>query len=532
MTSGCLFRWVEAGAAQGGARKVAVLAGNGQQRLTFSELIHGARGIAASLQARSVGRGDRVAVWMDKSPRSVQVLLGAMAAGAAYLPLDPRSPPSRCALILNDARPKALFVDGPRAAMALTLAREVDGGIPTLVRDAPPEVTDGATLLSDVLRTPHRPLPPADPDALAYILYTSGSTGTPKGVMHTHRSALAFTEWVVRTFDVTSDDVFTSHAPFHFDLSISDLYASLGRGARVHLISQVEAMIPQWLVRKLAEWEVTVWYSVPSALVSMLEKGGLAQARLPRLRTVLFAGEVFPPAQLRRLREVLPAVELANLYGPTETNVCTWHRVPSGLPSEEQPLPIGIGCDHMQSFAVDDEGRQIGVGEVGTLWAAGPNLMAGYFRPGGERGAGLAPDPRGGDAVCYDTGDRVRLRTDGGFDFLGRRDHQIKTRGYRVELGEIEAAALRDPRISEAVACALPDPAVGHRIAMAVVPREGKHLTVTEVRNACADKLPGYMVPERILVRDALPRTSTGKADRNQLRALLDTDTVEEGQGE
>ncbi len=516
MTNGCLFRWIEAGAAKGGADKIAVLSGKGGEHLTFRELLEGARGLGAFLQARGVGRGDRVAVWMDKSPRSVQALLGVLASGAAYLPLDPRSPASRCALILADAEPAALIADAPHADSAMELSREA--GIRTVVTHE---------TFAEVLQTPPRELPTPDADALAYILYTSGSTGTPKGVMHTHRSALAFCDWVVRTFRVTEHDVFTSHAPFHFDLSISDLWASLGSGARVHLISQVEAMIPQWLVRKLGEWEVTVWYSVPSALVSMMESGGLERAKLPRLRTVLFAGEVFPPPQLRRLRELLPRVDLCNLYGPTETNVCTWYRVPPGLPSAELPLPIGAACDHMQAFAVDDSGREISVGEVGTLWSSGPNLMAGYFRKGGVRGTGLAPDPRGGEAVCYDTGDRVRLRGDGGYDFLGRRDHQVKTRGYRVELGEIENAALRDPRVSEAVACALPDPAIGHRLAMAVVPRAGQRLTVNEVRNACAEKLPGYMVPERILVRDELPRTSTGKADRNRLKVLIEDERGE-----
>ena len=521
MTDGCLYRWVEAGAAAGGADKLAVLSGSGRSHLTFRELLEGARGIAASLQAQGVKRGDRVAVWMDKSPRTVQVLLGILASGAAYLPLDPRSPAARCALILENARPVALFADEPHAEAAKALTVEAQSEL-TLY---------GPHELERALRMPHRPLPPPDPDALAYILYTSGSTGTPKGVMHTHRSALAFCDWIVRTFSVTADDVFTSHAPFHFDLSISDLWASLGRGARVHLISQLEAMSAPWLVRKLSEWEVTVWYSVPSVLVSMMEKGGLQRAKLPKLRCVLFAGEVFPPPQLRRLRELLPRVDLSNLYGPTETNVCTWYRVPTGLPSAERPLPIGAACDHMSAFAVDETGREVKPGEVGTLWSAGPNLMAGYFRASGERGAGLQPDPRGGEAVCYDTGDLVRRREDGGFDFLGRRDHQIKTRGYRVELGEVENAALRDPRVSEAVACALPDPKVGHRIAIAVVPREGHRLSVNEVRNVCADRLPGYMVPERIFVRDELPRTSTGKADRKELGALFEREQEQDHEG-
>lgn len=473
----------------------------------FEALLRGARGLAAALKHSGIGRGDRVGVWMEKSPATVQVLLGILASGAAYVSLDPKSPALRCRTISEDAALSAMFVDSAHLQHA------------EMIANASPEclLIAGDEQIAAALDREPEPLPEVRTGDPAYILYTSGSTGKPKGVVHTHASALAFVDWVHRVIRPGPDDVFSSHAPFHFDLSVSDLYASLSVGAQVRLIDSVEAMVPSWLCRKVAEWGVTVWYSVPSALVSMLDQGGLAAGRWPSLRALFFAGEVFPTPQLRRLREALPEVPLLNLYGPTETNVCTWYEVPRELPEGNAPIPIGCACDHLETFALTDAGKVSAVGEEGSLWVLGANLMSGYFRADGTPAVGLKPDPRGGDALAYDTGDRVVVRPDGGYDFRGRRDHQIKTRGYRVELNEIESAALAHPNVLEAVAWAIPHPRYGNRLAITAVPRNGVVLEPEMVRAICAERLPTYMVPEVVDVRPVLPRTSTGKADRNAL---------------
>ncbi|MBI3417737.1 MAG: amino acid adenylation domain-containing protein [Verrucomicrobia bacterium] len=501
---------------------------NSDGSLSYQQLLSGARGIAATLREAGVGRNDRVGIWMDKTPACVQTILGVLMAGAAYVPLDPRAPWRRCRTIALDCCFAAIAVDAPKLA---SLADFLEGQSPRLVliEDQTLERTTAALGPSDTIRSElvavaatrdAGDLTEPSPEDLAYILYTSGSTGTPKGVVHTHASALAFTQWVRQRFGIVATDVFSSHAPFHFDLSIADLYASLGSGATVRLISSTEGMLPPFLVKSITEWKITIWYSVPSILVAMLDKGGIEQHGLPTLRILFFAGEVFPTAQLRRLRRSLPGVGLYNLFGPTETNVCTYYEVPAQIPDElAAPIPIGRACEHMETFVLDDEGREAAVGREGTLWAKGGNLMRGYWNDPARTEATLRPDPRGRTGLAYCTGDRVRLHSDGNYEFLGRRDHMIKTRGYRVELGDIEGALAGFPGVLEAVATALPDPAIGNRIVASVVSQTGRELDIASLRSHCKQCLPIYMLPDAIEVRSAFPRTSTGKVDRTALRS-------------
>lgn len=288
----------------------------------------------------------------------------------------------------------------------------------------------------------------------------------------------------------------------------------------MRLFGSTEAMLPPYLVRQITECGITVWYSVPSALVSMLDRGGLEAAGLPTLRLLFFAGEVLPTPQLRRLRRALPGAGLYNLFGPTETNVCTYYEVPAEIPDGlTAPVPIGRACEHMETFVLDDGGRVVGAGTEGTLWVKGSNLMQGYWNDRERTDAALRPDPRGRAGLAYCTGDRVRLQPDGDYEFLGRRDHMVKTRGYRVELGEIECALTAHPAVLEAVAVPLPDAAAGNRIVASVVPRSGALAAGEALRAFCRERLPIYMVPESVEVRRELPRTSTGKADRSALRS-------------
>ncbi len=465
---------------------------------------------------------------MEKTPWCVQAILGTMWAGAAYVPLDPRTTWRRCRTIASDCFPTAWVVD----AAHLSVLSDVLAGIDTRLvlvdcdegdrlaqmRSSLPTVAFESLQSARSASSARDPLP--GPDDLAYILYTSGSTGTPKGVAHTHGSGLSFTCWVQKTFGVVPEDVFSSHAPFHFDLSISDLYASLGIGASVHLISTAEAMLAPYLVRQVPKWDITIWYSVPSILIAMLDIGELENRGFGHVHTLFFAGETFPTPQLRRLRLALPQTRLFNLFGPTETNVCTYYEIPPDIAGDEvAPIPIGRACENLETWVMDDLGRELGVGEVGTLWVRGGNLMQGYWNDAERTAKMLAPDPLGRPGFACNTGDRVRLRPDGNYDFLGRRDHMIKTRGYRVELGEIEYTICLHPSVLEAVASALPDSKVGNRIVASVVPRAGQVLDPKELRAFCGSHLPTYMVPDEVETLDALPRTSTGKVDREKLRS-------------
>lgn len=523
MMSQTLIDLMDEGASRATPSKIAIHSSN--TSLSYEQLKRGAEGIAASLTHAGISRGERVGVWMDKTPSCVQSLLGIMMAGAAYVPLDPRAPWRRCRIIIEDCDLAGLVVDAPHFQV---LPQLLDGlTIKLTLTEGQVDENLANYFLKNSLKSQPldramttRPMTLSSPEAddLAYILYTSGSTGTPKGVMHSHRSAIAFVHWVQNTFEINHDDVFSSHAPFHFDLSISDLYASLGSGASVHLISTMEGMLAPYLVAKMAEWKITIWYSVPSILSDMLNIGSLEEHGFGKVRIIFFAGEVFPIAQLRRLRRALPSVQLANLYGPTETNVCNYYIVPKDMPDNQSaPIPIGKVCEHMEGFILNEEGSEVTEGKEGTLWIKGDNLMQGYWNNPERSSKDLREDPRGLPGMAYCTGDRVRKIDKGEYDYLGRLDHMVKTRGYRVELGEIENTLNCHPQVLEAVCCALADDKIGARIVASLVVRAGQTLDISALRAFCRERLPIYMTPDKIEVRETLPRTSTGKVDRQSL---------------
>lgn len=483
--------------------------------LTYGQLSRRSSAFAAALVDAGVRRGDRVALFLPKSVDAVTAIYGIMMAGAAYVPIDPKSPVLRAATIARDCTVAAVVTTPDRAAMLLEglgdhrprcviLAGEdvpaPDLGVPTMLLD---EAAGGAGLM--------RPVPVVDTD-LAYILYTSGSTGTPKGVMLTHRHALTFIEWCASAIGSTPQDRFSNHAPFHFDLSVFDLYLAAYGGASVSVVPDEQAYFGRDLATFIREERISVWYSVPSALMVLTRAMGEGES-FPELRSVVFAGEVYPTKHLRALASVVPNADLWNLYGPTETNVCTYYRV-DDLP-DDGPIPIGRACENAEVFAITDDGKLAGVGEEGELHVRGSAVMKGYWGSPERSAEVLVQHPlqTGTLELVYRTGDLVRLRADGDYDFIGRRDHQIKSRGYRIELGEVEAALHADPHLDSAVAVAVPHEDWGSAIVAFVVPKNHE-VTEIEIKREAARRLPRYMVPARVEVRSNLPTTSTGKIDR------------------
>jgi amino acid adenylation domain-containing protein len=501
--------------------------------LTYRELDRLSNKMARALLRLGVEPGDRVGLLATKSAASVAGIYGVLKARGCYVPLDPKAPAQRLSYLVRDSGTVVILTDEARMPVATALVGNVPGLRAVVMASSPglPEhaaepaiATAQSTAIvpwAAVVTEPGDPLPEerATETDLAYILYTSGSTGTPKGVMISHRNSLTFVEWAAAAAGLSEEDRVCSPAPLHFDLSVFDVFATCHAAACLAVIPDGGATFPVSIAEWLELEQISVWYSVPSVLTLLACFGNLRRFDLSRLRTVIFAGEVFPPKYLARLMAELPHRRYLNWYGPTETNVCTAFEVPAGR-AEEGPIPIGKPCANTEVFAVTSEGRRVSrPGEVGELYVRGPSLMRGYWGLPAKSREALVRNPfrADHDDLVYRTGDLVTLEPAGNYIYLGRRDLMVKVRGYRVELEEVEAAMARHPVIREAAVLPLPDELLGIRL-RAVVSADGAgNLTCDEVLNHCRQLLPSYMVPDIVEFRAALPRTSTGKVDRASL---------------
>jgi amino acid adenylation domain-containing protein len=495
------------------------------REMTYRQLEVAANRIAHQLARLNVRRGDRVGLYLEKSADALACIYGVLKAGAAYVPLAPDAPPTRLARTLRHAGIRVLLsgtelawrwpaVAGPESPVEFVIC--VNGPADGLHQPLGAAMLDATHLARQPATRPDLTI---DPDDLAYILYTSGSTDVPKGVMLTHRNAMSFVSWAVREFALTRQDRLSNHAPLHFDLTVFDLYAAAAVAAPVVIVPRDVAMFSAELAAFVRARKISVWYSVPSAVNMLASRGGLGPGQLSRLRLVLFAGEVFPMGQLRRALQVIPDADFYNLYGPTETNVCTFYRVTRPLAQDRTSIPIGQPIDGVELFCLTDDGRPARAGEQGELWVSGPTVMRGYLGDPEHTAQALsAPDPARPEVIAYRTGDLVARDEDWQWHFFGRRDSQIKSRGYRIELGEIEATLGAHPSVVECAVIPVPDVVYGNRIKAYVV--TGEAVTATGLAGYTRKFLPSYMVPWSFDRVTALPRTSTGKVDYQALKKL------------
>jgi amino acid adenylation domain-containing protein len=488
--------------------------------MSYRRLDEQSNRLARLLRERGVRRGDRVGLYFPKAIESVVSMLGILKAGAVYVPLDPQAPAKRCAYIIANCGMRALIAtDAKLRGLASGLPPSVKFSV--LVDRASGSNGAGDKVgWEELSAISASPLPTASVESdLAYILYTSGSTGDPKGVMISHRNALTFIDWCAATFQPRAEDRFSSHAPLHFDLSVFDIYNSIEAGATLYMLDHETTLFPASVAAFIEQHRLSVWYSVPSALTSLVLHGNLAARDLSRIRLILFAGEVFPMKYLRLTLEAFPQAQFHNLYGPTETNVCTYFEVDRARANSLDRLPIGKACANTEVFAVDDYGQIVESGGAGELYVRGPGVALGYWGDREKTGRAMLPNgfqPNFEDRM-YRTGDLVSLDGDGVYWFLGRRDNMVKSRGYRIELGEIEAALYSHPAIREAAVVPIPDEQIGNKLKAIIVLNDSTPLSVADVQRYCAQRIPLYMIPEPVEFRDSLPKTSTGKVDRREL---------------
>lgn len=454
--------------------------------------------LAVELAGLGISAGDRVGVRLPKSADAVAIVFAIWTVGAAYVPIDEHAPTERTRFILRNVNVCAL-ISHPKSNDALRTA-----GAPL----GPDVRLSGHTLvIAPFSFTPENTGRDVYPKDLACVLYTSGSTGYPKGVMLTHGNLACFVNWAIARFMLAPGETLSSIAPFHFDLSVFDLFAGLGAGATVVLFGADTIRNPRLLAARLGAYQVTTLYATPTLLQLLLRYGKLPELDYRGPTRLLYAGEPFPPEALNELRRFWPEAEVFNLYGPTETNVVTAHRV--GREFSAAAIPIGRDCPYAESRLWDDGFLGPKPGTKGELWVAGASVAAGYVgKPDSE--AFVEVEGR----RWYKTGDHVRIDENGNYVFLGRRDRMIKRNGYRVEPAEIETCLAAHPSVaSVAVLTVRAKNNRSKLLACLTLRSESNVPEPADLREYCLTRMPASFLPDGFRVLDELPLTASHKID-------------------
>jgi amino acid adenylation domain-containing protein/non-ribosomal peptide synthase protein (TIGR01720 family) len=470
------------------------------RRLSYAELERRANQLAWRLLQLGAASEGRVGVCLERSEALAVALLAVLKSGGVYVPLDPAYPAERLSYMLADAGCVALVSDA-RCSAALTLGTAV----PVLL-DREAEALASAS--------PEPPSLRVSPDQLAYVMYTSGSTGAPKGVLGLQSGFLNRLEWMWRRYPFEAGDVICQKTSIGFLDSVWELLGGLLRGVPTEFVSSAALRDPERLVERLAACGATRLVLVPSLLRALLELVPDLQERLPRLRMWVSSGEALRSSDVRAFAQRLPGRTLLNLYGSTEVSadVLWWEAEPHG------PVLIGRPLDNTSAYVLDADLQALPVGVVGELYVGGACLARGYQNSPELTAERFVPDALGSSrgALLYRTGDLARQAPDGRIEYFGRRDQQLKVRGYRIEPGDIESALLAQPGVAEAVV-AVREGAEGTRRLVAYV--VGAQRDAQALRAALAERLPGHMVPAAYVFLEALPLTRTGKLDRKALPA-------------
>jgi amino acid adenylation domain-containing protein len=494
------------------------------EQISYADFEVASNQLARQLQAIGCVRGDRVCFLTPKSPAAIISELGILKADCVYVPLDPSSPAQRLARIIAACEPSCILIAGSVAESLRDMLAETNLIATPLIGclDAEAPRTPGLRISfsrNDLTAFSGAPLDYRNRGSdIAHILFTSGSTGAPKGVQITHNNALRFVKWAIRYFGLNAEDRVSGHPPLHFDLSTFDIYATLGAGAQLHPVPAELNLLPNRIADFIRKHELTQWFSAPSLLNYMAKHDVVAQGDFPKLKRLLWCGEVFPTPALRSWMKRLPHVNFTNLYGPTEATIASsYYTVPARPPRDDSPIPIGRPCDGEELLVLDDNLQPAPPGEIGMLFIGGVGLSPGYWRDE-QKTSEVFLDTAAYGRI-YKTGDLAKVGEDGLIYFLGRTDSQIKSRGYRIELGEIETALNALGLLREcAVVAVNSDGFEGTSICCAYAPLPEAGADPTTLRKALRRALPSYMLPSHWIYFERLPQNGNGKVDRRALR--------------
>ncbi|MBL0387099.1 amino acid adenylation domain-containing protein [Tumebacillus sp. ITR2] len=498
----------------------------GSQQVTYREIQERSNRLAHFLQEQGVERSEPIAILLERSVEMVVTLLGVLKAGAAFVPLDPKYPLDRLTMILSEVSPKWVISQRSFAGKLQELVADAElQAMRALYTDEVPE--ERASGLAQAFSFSVLDSYSSgnlevinEPGDLNYIFYTSGSTGRPKGVMGCHKSLAHFIRWEAEEFGIGEGDRVSQFAALSFDASLRDIFVPLCNGGRVCLPPQDVLSDRAELVKWIESEQLTIIHCVPSVFRLLLAEA--REGLFPNLRHILMAGEVLDVKHVRRWMEIFGTrIQLVNFYGSTETTMIKmFHRIEK-LPVEGKPIPIGRGMKGAAPLILNVKQKLCGIGQVGEIYIRSPFLSLGYYkRP--ELTAEvflqnpLRPVQEGVDPV-YRTGDLGRYLPDGSVEYIGRRDNQVKVRGIRVELAEIEAAMVRVDGLREAVVVARTEEE-GDCTLIAYF--TGEEITVESLRASLQQKLPDVMIPSQFHLLAEMPLLPNGKVDRKGLQAM------------
>jgi amino acid adenylation domain-containing protein len=473
------------------------------ERITYDELNRRANQLAGHLRGLGVGADEVVGLCIERSPEMVLGLLAILKAGGAYLPLDPAYPQQRLAYMLADAKAKVL----------LTQERLVEG----LPEHEAEVICLDADWESFTQHSDENPMVPVEAENLAYVIYTSGSTGTPKGVMVSQGAICNHMRWMQERLPLTAEDAVLQKTPFSFDASVWEFYAPLFVGGRLVLAQPGGHQDSAYLVKTIAEEEVTILQLVPSMLQVLVQEPRLE--RCVNLRRVFCGGEALSSGLAASLKARLGWVEIYNLYGPTEATIdATWWQWADDGRSDGSGVPIGKPISNTSVYLLDQWMKPVPLGVSGELYIGGAGLARGYRGRAELTAERFVPNPFSQEAGerLYRTGDLARHGADGVLEYVGRVDQQVKVRGFRIELGEIETALLDCEQVREAAVVVRGDGEVKQLVAYLVCEAA---VTNNELRERLLGQLPEYMVPSVFVTLEQMPLTPSGKVDRRALPA-------------
>ncbi|CCH94170.1 McnA [Microcystis aeruginosa PCC 9432] len=474
------------------------------QQLTYNELNCRANQLAHYLQSLGVKPDELVGICVERSLEMIVGLLGILKASGAYVPLDPDYPIERIIFMLEDAAVKVLLTQQK------LINKLPEHQAQLICLDADWE------LISQFSQD--NPITDVQATNLAYVIYTSGSTGQPKGVMLSHSNLSNHMFWMQETFPLTKTDRVLQKTPFSFDASVWEFYAPLLVGGQLLIAQPGGHTDSDYLLKTIAQQQVTTVQLVPSLLQMLLEQGGIENCQL--LKRVFCGGEILPVALQEKLLSQLN-VNLCNLYGPTECciDVTFWNcqREMYG-----QRIPIGRPISNTQIYILDSNLQSLPVGIPGELHIGGAGLARGYLNRPELTQEKFIPNPFSNypDSRLYKTGDLARYLPDGNIEYLGRIDNQVKIRGFRIELGEIETVLKQHSQVQSSVIIDQEDTSGNKRLVAYIVPQKETTPTPNELRQFLKEKLPDYMIPSAFVIMESLPLTPNGKIDR---RALPET---------